>query len=83
MVQWQLRDTTACPWCGQEEDSRHVWTCHAPDARWLRLQHIYKLDNWLEQQETHPDLRRELINGLKAWSTGTPRYTFYCMPVYI
>ena len=83
MVQWQLRDTSACPRCGQEEDSCHVWTCPAPDARCLRLQHIFQLDNWLEQQETHPDLRRELINGLKAWSTGTPRHTFYRTPRYI
>ena len=60
-----------------------MWTCHAPDARCLRLQHIYKLDNWLEQQETHPDLRRELINGLKAWSMGTTRHTFHRTPMYI
>jgi hypothetical protein len=60
-----------------------VWTCHAPDARWLWSQHIFKLDTWLEQQETHPDIRRELINGLKAWSTGTPRHTFYRTPTHI
>ena len=62
MVQWQFRDSTACPWCGQEEDSHHVWTCHAPDAQWLWSQHIFKLDTWLEQQETHPNLRHKLIN---------------------
>ena len=83
MVQWQLCDTTACPWCRQEEDSHHVWICHAPDAQCLCLQHIFKLDNWLEQQETHPDLRRELINGLKAWSTGMPHHTFHHTPMYI
>ena len=83
MVQWQLHDSAACPQCGQEEDSHHVWTCHAPDVRWLCLQHIFKLDNWLEQQETHPNFWRELINGLKAWSMGTPCHTFYHMPMYI
>jgi hypothetical protein len=83
MVQWQLRDSTACPCCGQEEDSQHVWICHAPDARWIRLQHISKLDTWLEQQDTQPDLRRELINGMKAWSVGTPRRTFYRTPPHI
>ena len=82
MVQWQFSDSAACPRCGQEEDSYHVWTCQASDARWLHSQHIFKLDTWLEQQETHPDLRRELINGLKAWSTGTPRHTFYCTPIH-
>jgi hypothetical protein len=83
MVQWQMRDSAACPRCGQEEDSRHVWTCHAPDARWIRLQHIFKLDTWLEQQDTHPDLRRELVNGLQAWSVGTLRWTFYRTPLHI
>jgi hypothetical protein len=83
MVQWQLRDSAACPRCGQEEDCRHVWTCHAPDARWTRLQHIVKLDTWLEQQDTHPALRRELVNGLKAWSVGTQRCTSYRTPLHI
>ena len=76
MVQWQMRDSAACPWCGQEEDSRHVWICHAPDAMWIRLQHILKLDTWLEQQDMQPELRRELINGMKAWS-------FHCTPLHI
>jgi hypothetical protein len=83
MVQWQMRDSAACPRCGQEEDSRHVWTCHAADARWTRLQHISKLDTWLEQQDTQPDLQRELINGMKAWSVGTSRQTFYRTPPHI
>ena len=83
MVQWQMRDSVACPRCGQEEDSRHVWICHVPDARWIWLQHISKLDTWLEQQDTQPDLRCELINGMKAWSVGTPRRTFYCTPPHI
>jgi hypothetical protein len=83
MVQWQMRDSAACPRCGQEEDSQHVWTCHAPDARWIRLQHIFKLDTWLEQQDTQPDLQRELINGMKAWSVGTPRRTSDCTPLHL
>jgi hypothetical protein len=83
MVQWQMRESAACPRCGQDEDSQHVWTCHSADARWTRLQHILKLDTWLEQQDTLPDLRRELINGMKAWSVGTQRRTFYCTPLHI
>jgi hypothetical protein len=80
MVQWKMRESAACPRCGEEEDSRHVWTCHAPDARWTRMQHILKLDTWLEEQQTQPDLRKELINGLRAWSVGTTRRTFYRTP---
>lgn len=37
MVQWKMRESAACPWCGAEEDSRHVWMCHSPDARFMRL----------------------------------------------
>jgi hypothetical protein len=47
------------------------------------MQHISKLDTWLQEQETQPDLRRELINGLKSWSVGIPRVTFYCTPPHI
>jgi hypothetical protein len=83
MVQWQLRESAACPRCGAEEDCRHVWTCHSPDARLLRLQHIVKLDEWLRDQETQPDVRRELINGIKAWSVDTERRTFYQTPTHI
>ena len=56
MVQWKMRESAACPQCGMEEDSCHVWTCHAVDARWLRMQHIFKLDTWLGEQEMQPDL---------------------------
>ena len=73
MVQWKMQDSAACPRCGAEEDSRHVWTCQAVDAWWVRMQHIFKLDTWLGEQETHPALRKELINGLKAWSVGVQR----------
>jgi hypothetical protein len=83
MVQWKMRESAACPRCGEEEDSKHVWTCHSPDARWMRIQHILKLEVWLEENETQPEIRRELINGLKAWSVGTVRRTFHQMPDHI
>jgi hypothetical protein len=83
MVQWKMRESAACPRCGEEEDSKHVWTCHSLDARWMRIQHILKLEAWLEEHETQPELRRELINGLKAWSVGTVRRTFHQTPDHI
>jgi hypothetical protein len=49
MVQWKMRESAACPRCGEPEDSRHVWTCHAPDARWTRMVHLAKLETWLEE----------------------------------
>jgi hypothetical protein len=83
MVQWRMRGTAECPRCGQEEDCRHVWTCHSPDARWIRMQHFAKLDTWMENQETQPDLRREMINGLQAWSVGMGRTTHVRTPLHI
>ena len=47
------------------------------------MQHIFKLDMWLGEQEMQPDLRKELINGLKSWSVGVQRRTFYQMPLHI
>jgi hypothetical protein len=83
MVQCKMRESAACPRCREEEDSKHVWTCHSLDARWMRIQHILKLEVWLEENETQPEIRHELINGLKAWSVGTIRQTFHCMPDHI
>lgn len=42
-----------------------------------------KLDEWLWDQETQLDLWRELINGMKVWSVGTVRRTFYQTPTHI
>ena len=47
------------------------------------MQHILKLDTWLAEQDTQPELRRELINGMKSWSVGIPRQTFSHMPTHI
>ena len=36
LLQWQQRDDDRCPWCGDPEDTCHVWTCLHPDACWLQ-----------------------------------------------
>jgi hypothetical protein len=38
---------------------------------------------WLAENETQPEIRRELINGLKAWSVGTVWRTFHRTPEHI
>jgi hypothetical protein len=43
MVEWKMRETEECPRCSEVEDTRHVWTCQAAEARILHSQHFYKL----------------------------------------
>jgi hypothetical protein len=44
------------------------------------MQQIIKLDTWLEENQTQSEVRKELTNGLRAWSVGTERGTFYRTP---
>ena len=76
-VQWKMETSAACPRCGADEDCTHVWECHSPDARWLRMQRLFELESWLDKQQTHPELLKELMNGLRAWSVGVVRMTSY------
>jgi hypothetical protein len=76
-VQWKMETSAACPRCGEDEDCTHVWECHSPDARWLRMQRLFELESWIDKQQMHPELLKELMNGMRAWSVGVVRLTSY------
>jgi hypothetical protein len=40
MAEWKMQENKACPQCRASEDTWHVWTCQAPEAQVLRLQHF-------------------------------------------
>ena len=72
MVEWKMREIEECPRCGEVEDTRHVWTCQAPEARILRSQHFYKLRQWMHTSDTDPDVQKALSTRLTSWSLGMP-----------
>jgi hypothetical protein len=41
------------------------------------MQRLFELESWLDKQQTHPELLKELMNGLRAWSVGVVRMTSY------
>lgn len=67
---WKKRDTNACPQCGEKEDARHVWWCPQPEARHVRSQSIFKLGQWMETQQTLPDITDIVLSRLSSLSQG-------------
>jgi hypothetical protein len=72
MSRWKKRDSTACPRCGNFEDSIHVWKCHGCNADQVWSDSIDKLRQWMEDQDTDPDLGELLLDMLRSWRNDTP-----------
>lgn len=68
---WKLKDTDACPHCGQPEDSYHVWTCKADSVHTLWEQSLNKLRNHLLCLDTDPTIMMGIIHYLQSWRSDT------------
>ena len=65
----KARITNRCPRCNAwQEDSEHIITCYHPSARnhWKHL--VSNLKEWLEEEDTHPDLTVIIIHALTYWN---------------
>ncbi len=72
MQRWGQRKTAKCPRCPcPEEDKEHIFKCKADSAIKQWTQALEQLDNWLEAAKTHPQLRHDIINGLRQWHDQT------------
>ena len=71
MKRLKLRETSACPSCGQLETAGHVWTCphHQVQELWQRA--IDGLDLYMIQLQTMPALREAITQRLREWSSNT------------
>jgi hypothetical protein len=72
MVRWKQRESTACPRCGEFEDSAHVWWCHGGDTDQVWLRSLARVKDWMTQQDTDPDLADLLLSLLQSWRDDTP-----------
>jgi hypothetical protein len=61
---WKLRETNACPRCGQYEDSLHVWKCNAEAVTDVWEHSLTNLRTSLRKLDTDPDLTDLIINYL-------------------
>lgn len=63
------RKSAACPRCGSSETVEHVWTCEVDTAKiWEKA--LVSLNEWLTENGTHPELRRQIIIGLQKWRSN-------------
>ena len=57
-----------CPRCGEDDEHLlHVLICSADAAVDFRQPLLTDLENWLIDEETHPDIADYLLTGLTSW----------------
>jgi hypothetical protein len=60
------RATAECPRCALTEDVEHVWKCKSEtDDIWNKA--LESLREWLNTHKTHPELSKQIIQGLNRW----------------
>jgi len=68
MAWWKLQSQTKCPQCScQHKDKDHIFKCPVESAVALWEKALRELDNWLVATKTHPQLRQEILAGLRQW----------------
>jgi hypothetical protein len=66
---WKLRETDACPHCGEPEDALHVWQCRSSAVSNLWEHSLEKLRNHLLRLDTDPKIITGIIYYLTSWRT--------------
>jgi hypothetical protein len=64
---WKLKETNACPHCGQYEDLIHVRKCKAEAVKDVWEHSLANLRTSLRKLDTEPDLINLIINYLDSW----------------
>jgi hypothetical protein len=66
MFRWKEHPSPACPRCNETETVEHVWRCqHDTENIWDKS--LSNLKDWMLQHDTHPEVARVIIEGLRAW----------------
>jgi len=69
---WGQRAIAKCPHCNCPlEDKDHIFKCPAVAATKQWTNALEDLDWWLETTKTHPQLRHDIIDGLRQWHDQT------------
>jgi len=73
MLWWGLRSMAQCPCCSHPiEDKEHIFKCPAESAQTQWNQLLEELDQWMQSTRTHPQLRKDIIDGLQQWLDQIP-----------
>jgi len=74
MRRWNLRQQARCPRCScLVEDKEHIFKCQEASAvkQWNKA--LDDLDQWLQSQHSHPQIRQDIIHGLRQWHDDKPQ----------
>ena len=73
MMRRKERTHSKCPVCGKmDEDNCHVLMCQAVSSRATWAKSLKDLTKWMVQAETHPAIRKHIINLLESWANERP-----------
>jgi hypothetical protein len=67
MVDRNSRTTDACPCCGARETSEHILRCKQTESTGIWNTKLSELREWMDEEQTDPQLRDALTDGLNAW----------------
>ena len=77
---WKFQTHSKCPRCQMDnENTSHVLQCPHPSAHSLWKEEMKSLDQWMKNNQLHPELRECIVTNLQSWHDGSPypakRYT--------
>ena len=68
MKHWKMRDSEACPRCGESKDTQHVWLCKGSNSNDVWEKALYKLKAWMLSRQTNPDVQH--VYCLRTFAPG-------------
>jgi hypothetical protein len=63
------REDDKCPFCGQTENTAHVYKCKDPKVSDVWEKSIYNLEREMMEYQTDPEIVHQLSRGLLAWKS--------------
>ena len=67
MKLWKQRDSDKCPRCNEPEDASHVLKCSGEGANDIWTKALKKLEDWMLESQTDPDIQEAVIHSLNQW----------------
>ncbi|MGL5934640.1 MAG: hypothetical protein ACRCZI_03340 [Cetobacterium sp.] len=73
MQEWGFQDTAKCPRCSEEhETTTHVQRCSGHGADEVFEKSLLKLQAYLTDENTHPELQEAIVTCLQRWRDKKP-----------
>ena len=72
LVEWKQQQDPSCPRCDQPETTEHVMCCTGYEANDVWDKSIDKLQNYLTDTNTRPEISDAILHCLNQWRTSSP-----------